>query len=146
MHVFIYIYQDTVIIPATEAVNNDKSVFNNPDEFRPEHFLDDSGNLKNMDKIFPFGVGTQTWSLISLCLGFTIVIKYNHQTALMFTGGRRCPGQPVAEVITFIFMATILKSYTVTILSNEPKPTTKLQIGITMRPFPYKVLVKPRQI
>lgn len=131
-------------------MNNDKSVFNNPDDFRPEHFLDDDGKLKNMDKIFPFGVGTEAWSLISISLGLGFFtdcnkIKLPYYFSLLI-GGRRCPGQPVAEVIIFIFMATILKSYTVTTLPNEPKPTTKLQVGITMRPFPYKVLVKPRQI
>lgn len=140
--------QDTVIIPATVAINNDKTVFSHPEQFDPENFLDKDGNLKNMDKIFPFGTGMQILQIMFVLPVFFPADSWHKQTCYLcyfsYSGGRRCTGQPVAEVIIFIFIASILRSYKITAVPEEPTPTTKLQLGFTMRPYPYNVLVQPR--
>ena len=40
------------------SIHRDKSLWENPEEFRPERFISDDGSgIKNKDKIIPFGHG-----------------------------------------------------------------------------------------
>ncbi|KAM7363718.1 putative cytochrome P450 304a1 [Cochliomyia hominivorax] len=58
--------KDTLIVPSLYAYHNDKRVWGDPENFRPERFLDDQGKLcLKKDVSFPFGAGKR------LCAGET---------------------------------------------------------------------------
>lgn len=58
--------KDTIIMPALAASMHDPTLWDHPDEFRPERFLDASGKLSlSHDKSLPFGAGKR------LCAGET---------------------------------------------------------------------------
>ncbi len=39
------------------AAMHDPNLFNEPDKFLPERFLDEDGNFKSLDAVIPFGIG-----------------------------------------------------------------------------------------
>jgi len=46
------------MIPALFAMHKDKSLWKDPENFRPERFLGENGKLDlKLDKSFPFGAG-----------------------------------------------------------------------------------------
>lgn len=56
--VFVICLQDAFIIPSLYAYHNDKRVWGDPENFRPERFLDEQGKLcLKKDVSFPFGAG-----------------------------------------------------------------------------------------
>lgn len=52
-----YFPKDTIIIPQISAVLADGEIFEKPEEFNPERFLDENGKLKKVDELIPFSVG-----------------------------------------------------------------------------------------
>ncbi|TMW40152.1 hypothetical protein DOY81_014767, partial [Sarcophaga bullata] len=57
---------DTIVVPSLYAYHSDERVWGDPDNFRPERFLDDQGKLcLKKDVSFPFGAGKR------LCAGET---------------------------------------------------------------------------
>lgn len=63
-------------------------MFPNPEEFRPERFLDDNGNFKSMNEVVNFGVGR-----------------------------RNCLGESLARMELFLFIVNIFNQFKV-ILNN----------------------------
>ncbi|PIO14150.1 hypothetical protein AB205_0182190, partial [Aquarana catesbeiana] len=52
-----FIPKETYIIPLLSSVLRDKSQFEKPDEFYPNHFLDSHGNFIKKDAFMPFSAG-----------------------------------------------------------------------------------------
>jgi len=52
------ILQGTYIIPLLTSVLRDKSQWEKPDVFYPEHFLDSKGKFVKKDAFMPFSAGT----------------------------------------------------------------------------------------
>lgn len=52
-----YLFQDTMLIVNFNRVLMDES-WSDPEDFRPERFLDSSGNVVTPEKYFPFSIGT----------------------------------------------------------------------------------------
>ncbi|XP_017868613.1 PREDICTED: probable cytochrome P450 304a1 [Drosophila arizonae] len=58
--------KDTIVVPSLYAMHMDKRIWSDPDNFRPERFLDDQGKLcLKKDMSLPFGAGKR------LCAGET---------------------------------------------------------------------------
>lgn len=70
------------ITPQISAVLADDKIFDNPNEFRPERFLDEAGKLKRVDELIPFSIGK-----------------------------RQCLGEPLARMELFLFFANLLNQY-----------------------------------
>jgi cytochrome P450 family 33 len=49
--------EGTAIVPQISTVLFDEKIFPNPEQFRPERFLDENGHLKRCDQLAPFGMG-----------------------------------------------------------------------------------------
>jgi len=72
------------VVPQISAVFIDDGAFENPEEFRPERFLDAEGKLQKCEALIPFSVGK-----------------------------RQCPGEPLARYELFLFLANLLQRYNI---------------------------------
>jgi len=55
-------FQDTMLVANFNRILMDES-WNDPEDFRPERFLDNNGNIITPEKYFPFGIGMFSPSL-----------------------------------------------------------------------------------
>jgi cytochrome P450 len=49
--------KDTWIFPMVYAVTEDKKIWKDPEEFRPERFINDAGKFVRHESLIPFSVG-----------------------------------------------------------------------------------------
>ncbi|PZC75879.1 hypothetical protein B5X24_HaOG200009 [Helicoverpa armigera] len=85
----------------------DPELWDEPHQFKPERFIDESGMLKNSEHIYTFGLGR-----------------------------RRCPGDSLAKSFIFITFVGILQKYRIYV-SNGTVPSDVPLIGILATPKPY---------
>lgn len=69
--------KDTTILIGVGDVHFDPKIWANPDKFIPERFIDDQGNIKNTEHMFPFGSGEFNRFLKKTILQFHTILFYN---------------------------------------------------------------------
>lgn len=106
--------KNTTVLIGLRSVHMDEEFWKDPEVFRPERFLDESANLKNPERLLPFGAGR-----------------------------RKCLGDQLAKACIFTFYVGILQSFKLKAFENEP-PSLDLLPGITLSPKPYKVIFEKR--
>ncbi|XP_072023648.1 cytochrome P450 2J6-like [Amphiura filiformis] len=97
------------------AVHNDPDVWAEPEQFRPERFVDDDGKLRHREELMPFS-----------------------------KGHRQCPGENLAKMEIFLFFTYILHSFTITKPSDAETPSMKGISGIVLSPTPYQIVITER--
>ncbi|XP_014246954.1 probable cytochrome P450 303a1 [Cimex lectularius] len=107
--------KDTMIIANFNGTLMDKTLWGDPENFRPDRFLDESGKIHVPDYYLPFGFGKH-----------------------------RCMGQTLARSNIFLFTATLLQHFNFEIPPGQEPPDTKGIDGVTPSPGPYYALVTPR--
>ncbi|XP_055974770.1 cytochrome P450 1A1-like [Sorex fumeus] len=111
-----FIPKKTCIFINMYQVNHDETVWDNPDLFKPERFLNDDEQLnKNLvDKVLIFGMGI-----------------------------RKCLGEDVARNELFIFITAVLQKLK---LKKRPGIQLDLtpMYGLSMKPKPYQLLTESR--
>ncbi|XP_071480863.1 cytochrome P450 2J4-like [Diadema antillarum] len=102
------------------AINRDKTKWHEPDEFRPERFLDDNGQLRNM-KDFPHFMPFST-------------------------GRRACLGKNIGKSEVIVLSACLLQRMTVTAPEGEgtQELTLEPEVHFDLVPKQYSIVVKPR--
>uniref|UniRef100_A0A914M7G5 Unspecific monooxygenase n=1 Tax=Meloidogyne incognita TaxID=6306 RepID=A0A914M7G5_MELIC len=110
-----YIPKDTIIIPQISAVLADGEIFENPEEFSPERFLDENGKLKKVDELIPFSIGK-----------------------------RQCLGEALARMELFLFLGNLLNKYKF-MPGNDGIPSLKRFNGGTARCKKYKCQIIKRE-
>lgn len=80
----------TLVIYNTYTLNMDKQLWGDPENFRPERFLEE-GKFKPHDRLFPFGIGR-----------------------------RRCLGETMARMENFIFLANLLLHFSFSCVNGSP--------------------------
>lgn len=53
-----FIPRDTTVLIAVGDLHFDPELWDDPHNFNPERFIDDSGKLKNTEQLYNFGLGT----------------------------------------------------------------------------------------
>ncbi|XP_063793789.1 cytochrome P450 2F2-like [Pseudophryne corroboree] len=106
----------TAILPLLTGTHNDKSQFNNPKEFNPNNFLDENGKFKKNDALMPFSAGK-----------------------------RICPGMSLAVMEIFLYVTTLLQSFTI----KSPVPPEEISVapvgvGLAHIPPNYEICLLPR--
>ncbi|ODM99561.1 Methyl farnesoate epoxidase [Orchesella cincta] len=99
------------------SINLDKKYWGDPEVFRPERFLDESGNFikAKLDHVHGFGAGK-----------------------------RQCLGEPLARMSNYLLVAAVLQRFKFEIVPGQPKPTTDPIDGFTIAPQPFSAKVTPR--
>ncbi|NXG79631.1 CP2K1 protein, partial [Baryphthengus martii] len=113
-----FIPKGTYIVPLLASVLRDKSQWEKPYTFYPEHFLDSEGKFVKKDAFMPFSAGR-----------------------------RICAGETLAKMELFLFFTSLLQRFTfhpppgVSISDLDLCPS----IGITTPPVAHEVCAVPRQ-
>ncbi|EGI60832.1 Putative cytochrome P450 303a1 [Acromyrmex echinatior] len=107
--------KDTMLVANFNGILMDET-WDDPEDFRPERFLDNNGNIITSEKFFPFGMGRH-----------------------------HCMGETLARNNIFIIIATLLHAFNFSVIPGEPRPTTQDFVdGATAGPKPYRALVSLR--
>lgn len=106
--------KNTTVLIGLRSVHMDSEFWKDPEVFRPERFLDESGVLKNPERLLPFGAGR-----------------------------RKCLGDQLAKACIFTFYVGILQNFKLKEFENE-RPSLDLLPGITLSPKPYKLIFEKR--
>uniref|UniRef100_A0A914VHD7 Uncharacterized protein n=1 Tax=Plectus sambesii TaxID=2011161 RepID=A0A914VHD7_9BILA len=108
------IRQGTTIMAQIAAVHVDPDVFPEPFEFRPQRFLDKSGQLIKIEEFNPFGLGK-----------------------------RSCLGESLARMELFLIFTTLMQHFRFACVPGQV-PTLKPIVGMTTVPRPYDCVVSLR--
>ncbi|XP_061685177.1 cytochrome P450 2U1 isoform X1 [Syngnathoides biaculeatus] len=107
--------QGTVLLPNLWSVHRDPAVWEQPDTFRPERFLDDEGKLVRKECFMPFGIGR-----------------------------RVCMGEQLAKMELFLMVTGLLQAFTFRLPAGAPPPPMHGRFGLTLAPCPFVVCASPR--
>ncbi|XP_040204255.1 cytochrome P450 2K6-like [Rana temporaria] len=110
-----FIPKETYIIPLLSSVLRDKTQFEKPDEFYPNHFLDSHGNFIKKDAFMPFSAGR-----------------------------RACAGENLARMELFIFFASLLQKFTFRFPPGVSNSDLMPDIGFTNMPKQHNICAIPR--
>ncbi|KFP45676.1 Cytochrome P450 2D3, partial [Chlamydotis macqueenii] len=110
-----FIPKGTTVITNLSSVLKDESVWEKPNEFYPEHFLDANGRFVKPEAFMPFSAGR-----------------------------RVCLGEQLARMELFIFFTTLLQKFTFVLPEDQPKPQENARFLFINIPHPYQVRAIPR--
>ncbi|KAM5165045.1 cytochrome P450 2K4-like [Mantella aurantiaca] len=100
----------THIVPLLESVLYDKSQFERPESFYPEHFLDSRGAFVKKEAFIPFSAGR-----------------------------RSCPGETLAKMELFLFFTSLMQKFTFHAAPGVTNFQVKPAIGLTVTPLSPKI-------
>ncbi|XP_072040994.1 cytochrome P450 2U1-like [Amphiura filiformis] len=100
-----------IILANIWAIHHDPEVWTNPEEFRPERFLDDEGNICQPKEYMPFSVGL-----------------------------RKCVGENLAKKELFIVFSSLLHRFTFKTPPGV-ETSLEGTLGASFVPKPYEIIV-----
>ncbi|XP_075057365.1 cytochrome P450 2K1-like [Mixophyes fleayi] len=109
-----FIPKGTIVLPILSSVLKDKTYFEKPEEFYPEHFLDSDGHFKKSEAFIPFSLGK-----------------------------RSCAGENLAKMELFVFFTTLLQNFTFQAPPGAKLDLTP-GLGATNAPLPHEICAIPR--
>ncbi|KAM3930510.1 cytochrome P450 2K1-like [Leptodactylus fuscus] len=110
-----FIPKGTFIIPLLTSVLRDKTQFERPDDFYPNHFLDGNGNFMKKEAFMPFSAGR-----------------------------RACAGETLAKMEFFIFFTSLLQKFTFRLPPGVTDVDLSSIFGITNAPKQQMMCALPR--
>ncbi|KAM9324496.1 cytochrome P450 2D6 [Gastrophryne carolinensis] len=105
-----FIPKGIIVVLNLSSVLKDEQIWEKPYQFYPDHFLGPDGKFMKKDAFMAFAAGR-----------------------------RACPGEHLARMELFIFLTTLLQSYTFEIPDKMPPPKADPVLAVTLCPQPYKV-------
>ncbi|KAM3931026.1 cytochrome P450 2K6-like [Leptodactylus fuscus] len=110
-----FLPKGTYVVPLLTSVLRDKTQFEKPEEFYPNHFLDAKGNFRKNEAFMPFSAGR-----------------------------RACAGETLAKMELFIFFTSLLQKFTLSFPPGVTEVDMTPDIGITNAPKPHMICALPR--
>ncbi|XP_045121026.1 cytochrome P450 2L1-like [Portunus trituberculatus] len=106
-----------VLLPHLECSHKDPELWEKPDQFYPEHFLDAEGKFVPREGLMPFAVGR-----------------------------RVCLGESLARVEIVVFLAALLQNFTFIAPEGEPLSTENDPKEFSLNsPKPYRITIRERK-
>ncbi|XP_047444005.1 cytochrome P450 2J4-like [Mugil cephalus] len=99
----------TAVLPTLHSVLRDESMWETPNSFNPQHFLDQDGKFRKREAFLPFSAGK-----------------------------RVCLGEQLARMELFLFFTSLLQRFSFSAPPGE-KPTLEYKLGIIHCPKPYRL-------
>ncbi|PAA84374.1 hypothetical protein BOX15_Mlig023975g1 [Macrostomum lignano] len=96
---------DAIIVPFVYGAHRDASIWEKPDQFYPEHFLDCEGKYSPSKYLIPFSIGR-----------------------------RICPGESLARLEIYMAFAAIMQKYSVTLAASCKDKAADVERGLTTTP------------
>ncbi|XP_057562678.1 cytochrome P450 2U1 isoform X2 [Hippopotamus amphibius kiboko] len=106
--------KDTIILPNLWSVHRDPAIWEKPNDFYPNRFLDDQGQLIKKETFIPFGIGK-----------------------------RVCMGEQLAKMELFLVFVSLMQSFTFA-LPKDSKPILTGKYGLTLAPHPFNIIISKR--
>eukprot|EP00794_Sanderia_malayensis_P011969 gene11969-13206_t len=111
--------KNTHIVFNLWSIHRDERQWENPDDFRPERWLDEQG-----------------------CM-----IPEREKSFMPFSAGRRvCLGEPLARTEVFLFLTRILCKYSIDKAPGQPLPSLDGNRSVIHTPKPFEVVFNPRPV
>ncbi|XP_029451957.1 cytochrome P450 2K6-like isoform X1 [Rhinatrema bivittatum] len=110
-----FLPKGTYIVPLLTSVLKDKSQFEKPEDFNPQHFLDSAGNFVKKDAFMPFSAGR-----------------------------RVCMGETLAKMELFLFFTSLLQKFIFRPPPGVTHFDLTPAVGTTTPPMPYLLCALPR--
>ena len=95
----------------------DPNLWDKPEEFNPKRFVDTEGKVRKPEYFIPFGVGR-----------------------------RMCLGDVLAKMELFLFFASFMHTFTITLPEGHAMPSLKGNVGATITPESFNVCLTPRPL
>jgi len=114
----LFIPKNSIVVAFLGHSHRSRQWWAKPEEFYPEHFLDENGQLRvNVEGFLPFSLGK-----------------------------RQCIGDKLALLEMFMFITHFFQRFNFR-LADEPKPSFQIdpRSGVIRWPSPYKVILEKRQ-
>ncbi|XP_064460513.1 cytochrome P450 18a1-like [Ornithodoros turicata] len=108
-----HIPSDTHVISNLWAIHMDPNLWDDPEAFKPERFLQD-GRVHKPDYFMPFSVGR-----------------------------RMCLGDALTKSEMFLFLTNLVRSYSLDLPEGEELPSMDGHVAISHTAVPYKVRITP---
>jgi 26-hydroxylase len=93
------------------------NLWDQPNEFRPSRFINAEGKIHKPDYFIPFGVGR-----------------------------RMCLGDVLARMELFMFFASLMHSFDITLPAGSKEPSLNGNPGVTIHPDNFLVCLKERPL
>nr|DBA28869.1 TPA: hypothetical protein GDO54_009159 [Pyxicephalus adspersus] len=105
----------SVIVPNLWAVHRDPDVWEKPNDFIPNRFLDEHGQVLKKEAFIPFGIGR-----------------------------RVCMGEQLAKMEVFLLFVNLLQSFSFSFADDKFKPRLEGRFGLTLAPQPFDIKIQQR--
>jgi 26-hydroxylase len=93
----------------------DANLWDKPEEFNPSRFINSEGNVSKPQFFMPFGIGR-----------------------------RMCLGDVLARMELFLFFSSIMHCFNVSLPEGAELPSLKGNVGVTITPELFQVVLTPR--
>ncbi|GAB6032307.1 Cytochrome P450 2 sub R member 1 [Chamberlinius hualienensis] len=106
---------NTTCVQNIYAIHHDPNLWEEPELFKPERFIDKNNKTIWPPYLMPFSIGP-----------------------------RACIGQNLAQMELKIIISSLLHQFNFYLPPGEPKPSLEADKGLTLQPFPYSLLIETR--
>ncbi|XP_072047972.1 cytochrome P450 2U1-like [Amphiura filiformis] len=110
-----HVPKGATIVSNAYAVMRDPTAFPEPNQFRPERFIDENGEYFEKSGVIPFGLGR-----------------------------RMCPGENIAKMELFVFFTHLLHRFSLVKPDDVPCVVVEGTYGHTFTPNPFRAVFLPR--